>query len=64
VISVSRPGWLAGFSAAISASTSSGEMPGPSFTPTGLQMPRAYSMCAPSSARVRSPTHSRCPDVP
>jgi hypothetical protein len=56
-MNVSRPGSLAGFSTWASATASSGETPGPILTPMGLAMPRKYSMCAPSSLRVRSPIH-------
>ena len=42
-----------------SSTTSSGVAAGPSLAATGLAMPRRNSRWAPSSWRVRSPTHSR-----
>ena len=35
---------------------------GPTFTATGLRMPRQYSTCAPFSAAVRMPIHGKCVD--
>ena len=58
-MSVSRPGSLSGLRMPISASNSSGSMPGPIFTPMGLAMPRKYSTWAPPIARVRSPIQGK-----
>ena len=62
-ISTSLPARLAGSSRSISRSSSSGLSVGPHFTPTTFSIPRRYSTWAPSSWRVRSPSHSMCPEV-
>ena len=58
-MSVSRPGSFCGLSTSTSASSSSGVIDGPTFTPIGLAMPRKYSTWAPSSGRVRSPIQGK-----
>ena len=58
VMRVSRPGMRSGLSRSHRPTTSSGPASGPTFEPTGLWMPERNSQWAPSSWRVRSPTHS------
>jgi hypothetical protein len=60
VIKVSRPGSLSGLSRSHNARTSSGVAVGPSLQPTGFLTPERKWTCAPSIARVRSPTHNKC----
>src|SRR5215207_6075909 len=56
---VRRPGTRPGSTRSHRATTSAGVADGPSLAPTGLPIPRRNSRWAPSSWRVRSPTHSR-----
>ncbi len=63
VMKVSRPGSRSGSSRSIRVSASSTVVVGPSFTPIGLRIFEANSMCAPSSWRVRSPIQTMCPET-
>ena len=58
VTSVSRPGLFCGSSRSTYSTANSGVMVGPIFTPIGLAITSAKAICAPSSWRVRSPTHT------
>ena len=58
-ISVSRPGWFRGSSSSTYSTACSGVVPGPILRPIGLDSSWANAMCAPSSCRVRSPTHRK-----
>lgn len=61
---VSLPGTPAGLSLRASSTASSGAVVGPIFTPIGLRTDPASSTCAPSGARVRSPTQPKSGEEP
>ena len=63
VIRVRRPGSRSGSTRSMSRSSSSPVIVGPTFTPIGLRIRDTKSRCAPSSCRVRSPTHTKWAEV-
>ena len=63
VMKVSRPGSRSGSTLSMMRSRSSVSAFADTLTPTGFRTEATKSMCAPSRSRVRSPTHTKWPEV-